>query len=147
MQEMTATLEWQTDKQFQGTTGSQHVVSLDGNRQTNTGASPMELVLMGMGGCTAYDVVHILGKSRQNVTNCVTQLTAQRSEDVPSVFTHIHVHFIVAGAGLTDEKVARAVQLSAEKYCSASIMLSRGGVEITHGYEVQNTDSPEAMNE
>ena len=96
----------------------------------------MELVLMGMGGCTAYDVVHILGKSRQNVTNCVTQLTAQRSSEVPSVFTHIHVHFIVAGAGLSAEKVARAVELSAEKYCSASIMLGRGGVEITHGYEV-----------
>ncbi len=136
MQEMTATLEWQTDKQFLGTTGTQHSVLLDGNRQTNVGASPMELVLMGMGGCTAYDVVHILGKSRQNVTNCVTQLTAQRSSEVPSVFTHIHVHFIVAGAGLSAEKVARAVELSAEKYCSASIMLGRGGVEITHGYEV-----------
>ncbi len=136
MQEMTATLEWQTDKQFQGTTGTQHSVMLDGNRDTNLGASPMELVLMGMGGCSAYDVVHILGKSRQNVTKCVTQLTAQRAADVPQVFTHIHIHFIVAGAGLSEDKVARAVELSAEKYCSASIMLGRGGVEITHGYEV-----------
>ena len=128
MQEMSATLEWQTDRQFTGVTGSDHSVTLDGNRQTNAGASPMELVLMGMGGCTAYDVVHILGKSRQNVTKCVTQLTAQRSDDVPSVFTSIHVHFIVAGDGLADDKVARAVELSAQKYCSASIMLSRGGV-------------------
>ena len=140
MQEMTATLEWQTDKQFQGTTGTQHSILLDGNRETNVGASPMELVLMGMGGCTAYDVVHILGKSRQNVTKCVTQLTAQRSDDVPSVFTHIHVHFIVAGEGLAVDKVARAVELSAEKYCSASIMLGRGGVEITHGFEVVTSD-------
>lgn len=140
MQEMTATLEWQTDKQFQGTTGTQHSILLDGNRETNVGASPMELVLMGMGGCTAYDVVHILGKSRQIVTKCVTELTAQRSDDVPSVFTHIHVHFIVAGDGLAEDKVARAVELSAEKYCSASIMLGRGGVEITHGFEVVAAD-------
>lgn len=137
MQEMTATLEWQTDRQFEGTTGSNHSVTLDGNREANNGASPMELVLMGMGGCTAYDVVHILGKSRQKVTKCVTELTAKRSDDVPSVFTHIHVHFVVAGTGLSDDKVARAVELSAQKYCSASIMLARGGVEITHSHEVE----------
>ena len=139
MSEMTATLEWQKDKQFLATSGSEHSVVIDGNRQTNVGASPMELVLLGMGGCTAYDVVHILGKSRQNVTKCVTELTAQRSADVPAVFTHIHVHFVVAGENLADDKVARAVALSADKYCSASIMLSRGGVEISHDYEILPT--------
>ncbi len=136
MQEMSATLEWQTDKQFLGTTGSSHSVLMDGNRETNQGASPMELVLLGMGGCSSYDVVHILSKSRQKVTKCVTHLTAERASDVPAVFTHIHVHFVVAGEGLSDEKVARAVELSAEKYCSASIMLMRGGVDVTHSYEV-----------
>jgi len=140
MQKMTATLTWQTDKQFLGTTGSSHSVLLDGNRETNQGASPMELVLMGMGGCSAYDVVHILGKSRQNVTKCVTELTAQRSNDVPAVFTDIHLHFVVAGEGLSEDKVARAVELSADKYCSASIMLARGGVNITHGYEIVAPD-------
>lgn len=141
MQQMTATLEWQTDKQFLGTTGSSHSVLLDGDRANNAGASPMELVLLGMGGCSAYDVVHILGKSRQKVTKCVTQLTAERSSEVPAVFTQIHVHFVVTGQGLSDEKVARAVELSAEKYCSASIMLMRGGVQITHGYEVVADDA------
>jgi len=140
MQEMTATLVWQTDKQFHGTTGTDHSVLIDGNRETNTGASPMELVLMGMGGCSAYDVVHILGKSRQKVTKCVTELTGKRSSEVPAVFTDIHVHFVVAGEDLTEDKVARAVELSAEKYCSASIMLARGGVNITHGYEIVGPD-------
>ena len=139
MQEMTATLEWQSDKQFLGTTGSTHSVLIDGNRETNNGGSPMELVLMGMGGCSAYDVVHILGKSRQKVTKCVTRLTAQRADDVPAVFTDIHVHFVVAGEDLADEKVARAVELSAEKYCSASIMLMRGGVKVTHSHEIEST--------
>ena len=136
MQEMTATLVWQTDRQFLGTTGSDHSVLIDGNRETNKGASPMELLLTGMGGCSAYDVVHILEKSRQNVTKCVTRLTAQRSSETPAVFTDIHLHFIVAGEGLSEDKVARAVELSAEKYCSASIMLTRGGVNVTHGYEI-----------
>ncbi len=138
MQEMTAKLVWQDDKQFLGTTGTDHSVLIDGNRETNQGASPMELVLMGMGGCSAYDVVHILEKSRQKVTKCVTELTAQRSSEIPAVFTDIHIHFVVAGEGLSDDKVARAVALSAEKYCSASIMLTRGGVKVTHGYELDD---------
>ena len=100
----------------------------------------MELVLIGMGGCTSYDVVHILSKSRQKVTNCVTQLSGERSTDVPTVFTQIHVHFTVTGRELDLEKVARAVALSADKYCSASIMLARGGVKITHDFEVVEAD-------
>ena len=97
---------------------------------------PMEMVLLGMGGCTSFDVVSILKKSRQPVTDCVAEIEAERADDVPSVFTKIHVHFVVTGSGLKEAQVKRAVELSADKYCSASIMLGRGGVEITHDYEI-----------
>jgi putative redox protein len=95
----------------------------------------MEMILLGLGGCTAFDVVHILEKARQPVSDCVVELDAERAESVPSVFTRIHVHFIVSGDGLSDRQVARAVDLSAEKYCSASIMLGKV-VDISHDYEV-----------
>ena len=95
---------------------------------------------MGVGGCSSFDVVHILRKSRQDVTDCHCQLTAERAEDeVPAVFTAIHLHFTVSGNGLKENQVARAVSLSAEKYCSASIMLSRAGVTITHSYEIKES--------
>ncbi len=96
----------------------------------------MELLLMGLGGCTSYDVVEILRKSRQTVTGCVTHVSAKRATSVPNVFETVHIRFDVSGTGLDDSKVARAVKLSAEKYCSASIMLERGGVEITHDYRI-----------
>ena len=96
----------------------------------------MELVLIGLGGCASYDVVSILGKSRQKVTDCVTHVTASRVDEVPQVFDKIHMRFVVTGTGLDDKRVARAVSLSADKYCSASRMLQAGGVEITHDYEV-----------
>lgn len=96
----------------------------------------MEMVLMGMGGCTSFDVVAILKKARQPITHCVARIDAERSEEVPSVFTRIHVHFVVSGKGLKDSQVKRAVELSATKYCSASIMLGKAGVAITHDYEV-----------
>lgn len=96
----------------------------------------MELLLMGLGGCTSYDVVTILAKSRQDVRSCVTELTAERADTPPQVFTKINIHFIVEGQGLDPKKVARAVELSAEKYCSASIMLERGGVAITHSHAI-----------
>jgi putative redox protein len=96
----------------------------------------MELVLMGLGGCTSFDVIQILKKSRQIVTDCVTQITATRAETIPQVFETIHLHFIVTGEKLDANKVARAINLSADKYCSASKMLERGGVKITHDYEV-----------
>jgi putative redox protein len=95
----------------------------------------MEMLLLGMGGCTAFDVVYILGKARQLVTDCVVQLEAERAENPPKVFTRIHVHFIVSGDGLSEKQVARAVQLSAERYCSASIMLGKSA-QITHDYEI-----------
>lgn len=91
---------------------------------------------MGLGGCSAYDVVHILKRSREDVTDCVARLNAVRADEPPRVFTRIDLHFVVTGRGLTPAKVERAVALSAEKYCSASIMLARGGVDIHHSFEV-----------
>jgi putative redox protein len=96
----------------------------------------MEMMLMGMGGCAAFDVVHILQKGRQAVTDCVAELQADRVDAVPAVFEKVHIHFKVAGDGLSEKQVSRAVALSAEKYCSASIMLERAGVQITHSHEI-----------
>ncbi len=91
---------------------------------------------MGLGGCASYDVVAILAKQRQKVTDCVTHITASRVDEIPQVFDKIHMKFVVTGDGLDEKKVARAVSLSADKYCSASRMLEAGGVQITHDYEV-----------
>jgi len=95
----------------------------------------MEMLLIGMGGCTSFDVVMILKRARQAVTDCVVEVSAERADEVPKVFTSIHVHFIVTGHGLSEKQVARAVQLSAEKYCSASLMLGKAA-DITHDYEI-----------
>jgi putative redox protein len=96
----------------------------------------MEMLLLGMGGCTAFDVVSILKKSRQPITDCVAEIEAARAQQDPKIFTKIHVHFIVSGKALDDKRVARAVSLSADKYCSASIMLGKTA-EITHDYEIR----------
>ena len=101
----------------------------------NQGSRPMELMLMGVGGCTSFDVVNILDKARQKVTNCVTEITAKRADEVPEVFETIDIHFVVEGENLDPKKVERAIHLTAEKYCSASIMLQRAGVEINHTFE------------
>ena len=135
---MKARIKWVEGAAFLGESGSGHALLMDGPPESggrNLGVRPMEMLLLGMGGCTAFDVMLILGKSRQSVTDCVVELSADRAEDVPKVFTRIHVHFIVTGKGLSDDRVRRAVQLSAEKYCSASIMLAKA-VEITHDYEI-----------
>jgi putative redox protein len=94
------------------------------------------LLLAGLGGCTSYDVVSILKKSRQDVESCVAEISAERSDAVPAVFTDIHVKFVVTGRNLKEKMVERAVKLSAEEYCSASIMLEKGGVNITHSFEI-----------
>jgi putative redox protein len=96
----------------------------------------MEMMLLGMGGCTSFDVMHILKKSRQQVSSCVAELEAERAESEPKVFTKIHVHFVVTGNNLNEAKVAKAIELSAEKYCSASIMLGNAGVAISHDFEI-----------
>ena len=136
---MKASVKWTDGRQFVAESGSGHSVVIDGppdHGGRNTGPRPMELLLMGMGGCTSFDVLNILEKARADVTDCVASLEAERSDEVPSVFTKIHVHFTVSGRGLKEKQVARAVELSAEKYCSASIMLVKGGVEITHSFTI-----------
>ena len=136
---MKARIQWAGEAMFLGESGSGHVVVMDGppdHGGRNLGVRPMEMVLIGLGGCTNVDVVSILKKARQPVESCEAFLEAERADEEPKVFTKIHVHFVVKGRGLKEAQVKRAVELSAEKYCSASIMLGRGGVEITHDYEI-----------
>lgn len=136
---MHATIKWGGKVHFIATADSGHTIPLDGPPEAggeNRGSRPMELVLMGLGGCSSFDVVTILQKARQDVTDCVTEIDAERAADVPQVFTRIHLHFKISGRGLDAGKVARAVSLSAEKYCSASIMLERAGAAISHDFEI-----------
>jgi len=138
---MKARVKWVEEVTFLGESESGHAVVMDGppeNGGRNLGVRPMEMILLGMGGCTAFDVVHILKRARQPVEDCVVELSAERAETVPRVFTRIHVHFVVKGRGLSDKQVGRAVELSAEKYCSASIMLGKA-VDISHDYEIVDT--------
>lgn len=123
---------------FVGQSASGHSVVMDGAPESggkNLGVRPMEMLLMGLGGCSAFDVVLILRKSRQQITDCVADLSAERADSDPKVFTKIHVHFTVTGKGLDPKRVEQAVKLSAEKYCSASIMLGKTAV-ITHDFEI-----------
>ncbi len=136
---MRATVSWQGEVKFLAESGTGHNVVLDGPADhggKNQGPRPMEMLLMGVGGCASFDVMSILKKSCQAVEDCRCELTAERADAVPAVFTKIHLHFVVKGKALKENMVKRAVNLSAEKYCSASIMLSKAGVEITHSYEV-----------
>lgn len=135
---MKSTIRWVDGAMFIGETGSGHALVIDGPPDAggrNIAARPMELLLTGLGACTAFDVVSILQKGRQPVTACTVELDAERAEDVPKVFTRIHIHFIVSGHGLKAAAVERAISLSAEKYCSATIML-RAAVAITHDFEI-----------
>lgn len=125
---------WKQDRHFIGTAPSGKTVDIDANKEA--GASPMELVLLGLGGCASYDVVGILEKGRQDVKDVRCELSAVRADTVPAVFTDIHLHFVVTGNEVKEKQVAKAVELSADKYCSASKMLAAGGVNITHSYEV-----------
>jgi len=102
----------------------------------NRGPRPMELLLTGLGGCASFDIVTILKKARQEITDVRCELKAERADTIPAVFTKIHLHFVVTGKAIKEKQVAKAVELSAEKYCSASKMLSDGGVEITHDFEI-----------
>ena len=141
---MEAKVSWAGGVSFKAESGTGHTVTLDGPPNSggeNLGARPMELLLMGLGGCTAFDVMTILKKARQDVTDCVAQLSAERADAVPSVFTKIHLHFVVTGRNLKEKHVARAIQLSAEEYCSASIMLEKGGVVMSHDYEIVELDA------
>jgi putative redox protein len=136
---MKATVKWMDGAMFLGESGTGHSVVMDGAEEQggrNMAPRPMEMLLIAMGGCSAYDVMAMLRKSRQDVVDCRAELEAERADAVPAVFTRIHVHFVVTGRGLKESHVARAVALSAEKYCSASIMLEAAGVEISHSHEM-----------
>jgi putative redox protein len=136
-------VKWIEDVAFMGESETGHAVVMDGapeNGGRNIGMRPMEMLLLGMGGCTSFDVVTILKKSRQSVLDCVAEISAERADTIPKVFTKIHVHFVVSGHDLNEKQVARAVSLSAEKYCSASIMLSKS-VEITHDFEIKAVEA------
>jgi putative redox protein len=136
---MKARIKWVEGVSFLGQSESGHAVLMDGAPEAggrNLGPRPMETVLIGAGACTSFDVVHILRKARQDITDCVAEINAERAETDPKVFTKIHVHFIVTGRSLKTEQVERAIHLSAEKYCSASIMLGKTA-EITHDFEIR----------
>jgi len=123
---------------FEGIAGSGSSVLMDGppdHGGENNGPRPMEMLLLGMGGCASFDVVHILRKRKLDIEDCECEIAAERADTEPKVFTKIHLHFKVKGQGVTDKAVAKAVELSAEKYCSASIMLGKTA-DVTHSYEV-----------
>ena len=133
---MQAQVKWVGDYRFLGHTDSNHSVVMDAKSDEKSAPSPMEMVLMGVGGCSSVDVVRILRKSRQSVSDCKVEITAERADSVPAVYTRIHLHFVVTGRDLKESQVKRAIDLSADKYCSVSIMLGKSGVEISHSYEV-----------
>lgn len=135
---MRCRVKWLDHMTFVGESGSGHAVVMDGAPEhggRDLGIRPMEMLLLGVGGCTAFDVVSILKKSRQAIVDCEVEVDSDRAEKVPKVFTRIHIHFIVSGNNLDSAKVEKAVNLSAEKYCSASIMLGKTA-EITHDFEI-----------
>ncbi len=136
---MKARIKWIENVCFMGESETGHAVILDGAPEMggrNLGMRPMEMLLIGMGACTSFDVVTILKKARQPITDCAAEITAERATEVPKVFTKIHVHFVVMGKGLNPVQVERAIKLSAEKYCSASIMLGKAA-EVTHDFEIK----------
>ncbi len=140
---MQAEVHWKGEAQFEGKSGTGHNVIMDGPESAggcNAGPRPMEMLLLGMGGCASFDVISILKKSRQQVSDCVARITAERADAVPAVFTNIEIEFEVIGNKLKESQVKRAVELSAEKYCSASIMLQKAGVNISHSYKITDSE-------
>ncbi|WFU50618.1 OsmC family protein [Sinorhizobium terangae] len=138
---MKARIKWVEERTFVGESGSGHKLvfgTASGSEGRTPGPSPMELVLIGAGGCSTYDVVHILEKGREAVEDCTVELEAERADTDPRVFTRIHMHFVVKGRGLAEKKVERAIALSLEKYCSASAMLAKTAT-ITHDFVVIDT--------
>jgi putative redox protein len=139
---METQLKWAGNAVFIGRASSGHTIVMDGSVEgggRNLGPRPMEMLILGMGACSTYDVVSILKKSRQEITDCEIKITSQRADSDPKVFTDIQLHFIVSGHNLKEKQVERAIKLSAEKYCSASIMLG-ATANITHDFEIINVD-------
>lgn len=136
---MKARVKWAENAAFIGETGSGHAIVIDGPADIggrNLGPRPMELMLLSTGSCSAVDVVFILKKARQPVTDCWVEVEGKRADTDPKVFIDIHLHFVITGKGLAANQVERAVKLSADKYCSASIMLAKAAT-ITHTFEVR----------
>lgn len=140
---MQATVKWVDGVMFLAESGSGHSVVMDGAPEQggrNLGVRPMEMILLGLGGCASFDVMSMLHKGRQQVIDCRAEIKAERVDAVPAVFSKIHLHFVVTGVNLKEAQVKRAVELSAEKYCSASIMLEAAGVEMSHSYVIEAMD-------
>lgn len=143
---MQARIKWAENAAFIGETGSGHAIVIDGPPDIggrNLGPRPMELMLLCVGACSSVDVVHILKKSRQAITDCYVEVSSKRAETDPKIFTEIHLHFVITGKNLGENHVRRAVELSADKYCSASIMLASGGCKVTHDYEIRGAEEAE----
>jgi len=136
---MEAKVSWVDGLTFIGHSGSGHAVVFDADRDSNAAPTPMEMLLMSAGACSSVDVVSILQKARQHIAGCEVQLSAERADTVPKVFTSLHLHFVVSGTALSEKQVERAVNLSAEKYCSVSIMLSQS-VKVTHSFSIKQAD-------
>lgn len=139
---MKLNIEWQGEAAFLAKTETGHQILMDGPPDKggrDQGPRPMETLLTGLAGCSCFDVVYILQKSRQQISDCHLEVNAERADEVPAVFTKIHLHFVVSGLDLKESLVRNAVKLSAEKYCSASIMLTKAGVDISHSYEIKST--------
>lgn len=135
---MNTRVKWLDNMSFVGESGSGHSIVMDGAPEyggRNLGVRPMEMLLLGLGGCSSFDIVSMLKKGKQDLIDCEVEITAERAENEPKVFTRIHLHFMLSGNDLSEKKVKRAIDLSAEKYCSASIMLGKTA-EITHDYEL-----------
>ena len=140
---MEVRVNWVEDVMFVAESETGHSIVLDGAPESggrNMGMRPMELMALSVGSCSSYDVVTILRKARQQITSCEARVTAQRADAIPAVFKSIHLRFRIVGKNLSEKQVERAIELSAEKYCSASIMLKNAGVEVTHDFEIVSAE-------
>ena len=136
---MNARIKWIENVMFAAESGSGHAIVIDGSPDSggrNMGMRPMELMALSVGTCSSYDVVSILAKARQQITSCEADVTAERVDATPAVFESIHLHFKLSGKNLSEKQVGRAIELSADKYCSASIMMKSAGVKVTHDFEI-----------
>lgn len=136
---MQARVQWAGEERFLATSDSGHHVVMDGDAEGGGAPTPMEMVLMAAGSCSSVDVVGILRKARQAVSDCTVELSAERADATPAVFTTIHMRFVITGRNISEKHVERAVNLSADKYCSVSIMLGKA-VAVTHDYEIRESD-------
>lgn len=135
---MNTRVKWLDNMSFVGESASGHSVVMDGPPEAggrNLGVRPMEMLLLGLGGCSSFDIVSILKKGKQDIVDCEVEISAERADSEPKVFTKIHMHFVISGKSLSEKRVIKAIELSAEKYCSASIMLGKTAV-VTHDFEI-----------